>query len=382
MKILLFDWTPGGHHALYLRRLAEALCGEATVVVAAPESARRSLADLPAAFLSLGEPRPSVDLSKPLSPQHRALAEQELDLLVRVVADVGADHVLHPYGDPIIRRLVDRPLLAAPLSLVLFFPRRHYPSLLQTRLDPKERLRAAFLEHLVRRWRRRPDAHAILALDELAAARWAQGAGAPAHWLPEPPVGLLPPPAVERSGCALFGMLAPRKGIDLLAEAVSCAPTDLRVTLAGAVERGAEVLVRDAVRRMERAGANVDLRDRWHDEAEGLSVLAAARCAVLPYPRHYGMSRVLLEAAAVATPVVVHDFGLVAHLVRTYGLGQVVDCRDASALRYALLELADDGDAPSRYAPALAAFTARYSPERFRGAVLGLFDLETAACAA
>lgn len=382
MTILLFDWTPGGHHALYLRRLSEALCEPADVVIAAPESAQDSLGDLDARFLSLGEARPAVDLDRPLGPQHHTLAERELDLLAQAVEETAPDNVLHPYGDPIIRRLVDRPALRAPLSLLLFFPRAHYPAAFQTRLDARERLHAVFLEHLVRRWRRRPDAHAILALDEFATARWAARRGAPAYWIPEPPVGPLPRPPLDRSGCVLFGALAPRKGITWLAQAIARAPSDTRVTLAGGVEAGAEALVADAVKRMTSAGADVDLRDRWHDELEGLAVLAGARCAVLPYPRHYGMSRVLLEAAAVGTPVVVHDFGLLAHLVRTYELGRVVDCSDPVALRDTILDLTADGEAPSRYAEALAAFAERHSREHFREAVHTVFHLEHATCAA
>ena len=102
----------------------------------------------------------------------------------------------------------------------------------------------------------------------------------------------------------------------------------------------------------------MDVRARSHTEVEGLAVLGAARCAVLPYPRHAGMSRVLVESAATGTPVVAHDWGLLGHLVRTHGLGVTVDSSDAAALRTAVLSLSET-DAQRRYAHALARFAAR-----------------------
>jgi hypothetical protein len=40
-----------------------------------------------------------------------------------------------------------------------------------------------------------------------------------------------------------------------------------------------------------------DVRPHRHSEIDGLKMLAAANCAVLPYPYHAGMSRVLVERA-------------------------------------------------------------------------------------
>jgi glycosyltransferase involved in cell wall biosynthesis len=126
------------------------------------------------------------------------------------------------------------------------------------------------------------------------------------------------------------------------------------------------------VAEMEGQGATVDVRAYRHSEMEGLQVLARAKCAVLPYPRHDGMSRVLMEACSVGTPVIVHDRGLLGHLVRTYKLGHVVDCRDARALRRAILDLALS-EKNEAYAARLADFAARFSRERFQEAVLAPF---------
>jgi glycosyltransferase involved in cell wall biosynthesis len=124
---------------------------------------------------------------------------------------------------------------------------------------------------------------------------------------------------------------------------------------------------------MTRAGVTVDLRARAHSETEGLELLAEARCAVLPYPNHNGPSRVLLEAATVGTPVVVHDRGLLAHLVRTYNLGVAVDCRDASALRSAVMRLCGEPTPSARYVKGMSEFAARYSHDAFSQRVRAVF---------
>jgi hypothetical protein len=372
MNVALFDWTVGGHHGRYVRRFAEVLStAGARVTVAVPDVALPVVDGLPIDAIALGAARPAVDLTRPLGPQHRALAEAEVDRLTDVVRRTRPEHVIHLYADPIIRRLVERPPLPARVSICLFFPRAHYPRAFGSPLTPAEWLRAQFQEHLVRRWRRRPDAHTLLTLDAEAAAGWAArtGGGAGAAWLPEPPIGAMPDgPAPVREGCVVYGALAPRKGLDRLARAIALAPTPLHVTLAGAVESGFETELSRLAAEMRQAGSTVDVRARSHTEVEGLAVLAGARCAVLPYPRHAGMSRVLVEAAATGTPVVAHEWGLLGHLVRTHGLGMTVDAGNPVALRAAVLALSEP-DAQRRYAHALARFAARYSPAAFATAV-------------
>jgi glycosyltransferase involved in cell wall biosynthesis len=85
---------------------------------------------------------------------------------------------------------------------------------------------------------------------------------------------------------------------------------------------------------------------------------------------------VLLESAASGTPVVAHDYGLVAALVKRHGLGQVVDCGDSAAFRRALREVSADGEI-ERYGPALRRFADRYSGAMFSAALREPFGLKT-----
>lgn len=360
MRVLLFDWWAGGHHRRYMERAAEALAPHATVIAAAPGETLDGV-EAGVERHALAQARPALDESRARRPQLAALARTELDLLDEAIGHQRPDAALHLYADPIIRRLARRPRLPCRLSLLVFYPRAHYRKAFGSSLGPEERLRALYLERLVRRFARRAEAGSILTLDEEAARGWA-ASGLRAGWLPEPPIGVRHLPSRDRSfDLVVYGALAERKGVGALAAAVAAHPSSLRVLLAGPVEPGFRQDLERAIAAMRDAGAEVELRDRTHSEAEGLDVLAQSRVAVLPYPRHYGMSRVLLEAAAVSTPVVAHEFGLLGDLVRRGGLGSTANCADPEALRDAI---ARELDAPDR-STALARFAGRFDASRF-----------------
>jgi glycosyltransferase involved in cell wall biosynthesis len=360
MRIALFDWTAGGHHELYVRRAAEALAGSGDVTVAVPDETATRLADLPVDIVELGPSRDVTD---------RALADREADLFARLAAERRPDRIVHLYGDGVLRRLVRQPPLPVPSALVMFYASAHYPRVYGNALTREELTRAWFLEMLVARWRRRRDAWCVFTLDPYLAQRWARRRGAPAHWFPEPPVGQRPP-AVPRSGAIVYGALSPHKGLDAIVDALCAHPVEVPLTLAGPVRPGFEHTVEDLVGRLRAAGGDVATRFFEHTEAQGLEALARARCAILAYPRHSGMSRVLLEACAMGTPVVVHEHGLLARLVRDNGLGIVVDREDRRALSDAVRTLTTGPDAVARYEPALARFAAAHAPERFQDALV------------
>jgi len=382
MRVLLFDWTPGGHHPRYLHRFAGSLGRSADVVVAAADETLEVLAPHGFETFPLGEGRKPVDRSRRLGPQHEALAQRELDLFEDAVARTRPDHAVHMYGDPLLRWLVRRPPMEIRISMLLFFARAHYPAAFDSRLTLDERARAEFQRRLVRRWRRRADAESILMLDHEAAARASAGPGARVFWLPEPPVIARPPVSRDRDrdreGCLLYGSLAARKGLDLLADAVARAGCRGPFTLAGPVEPGFEKSLEDCVDRMRESGADVRLRTGWFTEEKGLALLARARCVVLPYPRHFTMSRVLLEAAVAGTPVVAHDFGLVGHLVREFSLGEAVDCTDPAAL-WTALQVALDPGYRQGLVEGLRRFASKFSQERFDAVIHGALGLDRAA---
>jgi hypothetical protein len=208
-----------------------------------------------------------------------------------------------------------------------------------------------------------------LAQPLLAASRRSRGAGRRLASLrfPERSAG-----EGERTGCIVYGALAERKGIDLSPVPSRSPRHRFNITIAG--EENTSFLPRldELVGEMPRAGATGEVRARRHSETEGLYALARAECAVLPYPSHDGMSRVLLKAGLVGTPVVVHARGFLGYLVRRHGLGHAVDCRDAAALRRAILELAAGNGAPA-YRENVLRFASRFSGEVFQRALVAAF---------
>jgi glycosyltransferase involved in cell wall biosynthesis len=373
MRILLFDWIAGGHHARYLERVTTALDavgGE--VVIAAPDATHEEIGDIGASRYPLGSPRPHEDHTRPLRPQARALAAREITLFASAVRSTRPAHAVHMYGDGVIRSLAVKRSVGVPTTICIFYACAHYARVYGSRLSARERARADLLEVLIARWRLRHDAHAVFALDQEVVESWNRWPGAPVHWFPEPPVAAFDErdgASSARSGCVLYGALSPHKGIDRLVAAVRSGGSGLDLTFAGSVQAEFGPQLAEYIQMMRAAGATVHLHSQPHDEHEGLRRLRAARCAVLPYPAHQGMSRVLLEAAVAGTPLVVHDYGLLAYLVRYHRMGVVVDARDPRALREALVAMTTDPDTTSRFRRGLWEFAQRHSADRFGRAI-------------
>jgi hypothetical protein len=383
MRICLFDWNAIGHNPLILKSFAEALLPDAEVILAAPDLALERVALDGVETYSLGEPRPQPSSVKGKFVRDGELldkaevADQELEMIERICRETRADELVIMHGDPLLRRLVRRGPLPVPHSICIFQARVHYPSAYGTPLPMGERVRAHFQDFLVRRWQRRPDANTVFALDRIAAERWARRRGAEARWLPEPPIPVaLPDPNGARSGCILFGLLAARKGLGLVADALGDGAPGFQLTVAGEIAPGYEEELAGELARLRSNGVEVRERTGHLTNEEVMQELASARCAVLPYRFHPGTSRVLTEAAAVGTPVISPDHGLVGHLTREYGIGLTADPADPERLRSALLELEQDPNGAAKYRASLERYTEDYGGEAFRRAVRAPFGLD------
>lgn len=336
MRVLLFDWHEDGHHPVYLERVATALGPHADVVVAAPASVGARLAGrVDGELVDLGPSR--QELSSGASRVR--LDKRELDLLDDCARGAGASHAVHLFADHLLPMLSLRGPFAVPLSVLLLRPRRHYTGF-SGALTGRERLSGSIYELLLARFRRRRDAHAVFTLDPVAAEGWNLRPGAPALWLPEPWVEVHPPATASRAGCALYGYLSHRKGVDRLARAIERLEPGMRVVIAGEAEPGYEDELSQLCAAMSAAGARVE-RVGSIGEAQAQEILATAQVVLLPYRRHIGMSRVLIEAAVAGTPVLADEFGLLGHLTAEWELGEVTDTADPDAFAAALKELAE-----------------------------------------
>lgn len=359
MRILLFDWYSGGHHGLYIDAFAQVLARRHEVVVAAPAASLETVRNDEVEHLVL----PAAN------GEGRVAKQRELELFRDCARATRAHRAVHLFADALLTGLISHGFPTG-VSVMLFRPRAHWRDL--GGIDPGVRERAVGVAYAaaVAAWRRTPNACSLLTLDEVAARRWSHGRGAPAIWVPEPPVRAAPPPSGrERAGAVLFGALAERKGIGYVAHALETGATGIKLTIAGSVNTDFEQPLAGYRTALERAGVDVSVHGRRHEEDEAIRLLARHRVALLPYVGHVGMSRVLLEAATAATPVIAHDQGLLGHLVREHGLGLAVDCRNPVALGEAIRRFTNDGRFARDFAPALAAFAARYDDERFTSSV-------------
>lgn len=370
MRIMLFDAIAGGHHPLYARRVAEALAEDHDVVVAGAEDVVAQCADVASETVLVSAPPAHVRKRR-----NRALAE--VRVLNSIARSTESDHVVHLFADAPMRALIRLPP-PVPTTVLVFRPRAHYPKLYGSPLAPRDALAARAHEAVVTRWRLCAQAHSVWTLDAAAAARWARWAGAPVSWFPEPAVDTsqIDTTAVHpRVGAILYGRLAPRKGVEQLVRAAASSHGAIGLTIAGSVDPSRRPWAEEQLVALREAGVQVDARLYDHDELAGLRALAGARCALLPYVEHFGMSRVLLEAAAVGTPVVATNRGLIGHLVVQFNLGIAVDPDDSSALWHAVTQLTQDSNAAARYAKGLAEFARLHSQRRFASSIIQTFGL-------
>lgn len=369
MRICLFDWHHGGHDAAYMRAFARAASRWGEVVAAAPDVTLAEAGDRVRAC-SLGAPRPRPGSPAPDGGRHdkETLAEGELDLVERVVADVRPDHLVLLYADPVLRWLVRRPALSTQTSICIHFAQSHFRRAYGTRLGPAATARAAFKDLLMRRWARRRDARVAFFSDEEAARLW-RHRGISARWLPEPPLDepLDPRPWEERRGAFLFGYLDARKGLETIAEALRAEPPRQPVLLAGEPAPEYRDRIAGLVEHARSGGASVDARLSRIPGEEAMRELGRTRCALLSFGWVPTGSRVLLEAAASGAPVLGTARGTIGHLIRTRSLGIAVDPTDPRAIGRGIRHLTESDVNP--FAPGLAAYAAEMGGEAFGEAV-------------
>jgi glycosyltransferase involved in cell wall biosynthesis len=103
--------------------------------------------------------------------------------------------------------------------------------------------------------------------------------------------------------------------------------------------------------------------------------MSRSRCALLSFGWRPSGSRVLLEAAAARTPVVVGSDSAVGKLVERHGLGRTANPAHPAALREAILSIARDPQAPDRYEEGLRRYAEELHGERFGAEVRNALGL-------
>lgn len=374
MKICLFEWHAGGHHNFYARAFAEALSPVAEVVVAGSDPLLAAMAEVEVEHHSLGAPRPRPGPE----PGHdkASLARREIELLRGAIEACRPDQTIVLFADPVLRWLAAEPPFPCPVSIFSMFASAHYPRAYGLSLSPRERAGALFKEFNIRRWRRRGDAHEIFGLDVEAVKGWQRRGGAPARWLPEPPLEVVPTPRPleQRRGCFMFGYIDERKGMDRLSAALASDCEGLELSIYGEVAPEFRDRLDVELEKMRTAGIVLDTDFRRVPYEQAMERMAGSRCALLSFGWRPSGSRVLLEASVARTPVVIGDDSAVGRLVDRYGLGRTADPDDPAQLREAILAIVR-GEEAGAYAESQRRYAEELHGERFPAEVRAAFGL-------
>jgi glycosyltransferase involved in cell wall biosynthesis len=364
VKIMLVDLWAGGHNARYFDRFATAL-DDHSVIAVGPRGvmAQRTVPTWRSVAVPLARSAPVY--GRPEESWQASIA-REAELIERLAAVHRPDLIIHLFADhlvPCAGRLAN----VASTALLVLFPCDHYPAEFGSELTEEEAARGRQLSEGVAAFRSAQGAACVFTLDPVAAGLWGRGPGAPAVWLPEPWVdGAVAADRPRGTDLLFFGALAHRKGLDHLTRALLFKDSGRSLVVAGWVEQdGYTEVLNQRIRQLREAGIRAELRLGRLDERGCLEMLHDSGVAVLPYPRHFGMSRVLLEATHVTTPVVVNAFGLLGHLVEAYGIGVTTDVTEPALLSSALFEaerLPGDPD----FADRCARFASDHTYQRFR----------------
>jgi glycosyltransferase involved in cell wall biosynthesis len=417
---MVFDLSGHLHLPAYLRFLIESWCardgpGELSLVVTPPFArshpdvvvlagqARRG--NVRVLTLTEGEHRRSRSPAHPAEPSDPRVRPSLVELLQRSpgVADwshhwvllhryaeaTRATHSLIVHLDGYLPLLAGGAALPGSLSGIFFGPAFHYGRIGSPPRAPQERTEQLHQKFVLARALRHERLRHLFMLDPFAVEDVPRvSAREKVRFLPDP----VPPnraTAAEvatlrarlgvdsgRAVLLLFGHLTPRKGGDELLDALGRLPEDrsraLALVLAGVVRpdyrpelerRAAALRARRPIQVIERFG--------FVSQEDVPAYFRLADIVLAPYPRHAGMSGVLLLAAAAGTPVLSGHYGLMGEYVRRHRLGVAVDAADPEAIAAGLERLLARGATNLVDPDAMRRLAERHDSRHFGAMLLG-----------
>lgn len=139
----------------------------------------------------------------------------------------------------------------------------------------------------------------------------------------------------------VYGSLSPRKGIDVLLEAMMHPeyPSEGHLLLAGLQTSEVEELLRSPSALRIKARERMHELNKYHSTDESDVVFSASDAVWLGYRHHYQMSGVLAQAGITGLPVIACDEGLIGWSTARYQSGIVVSLSHVDAIVGAVREL-------------------------------------------
>jgi len=372
--ILIFEPLSGGHRSGYIRWLADSITGNP------PVGCHFIFVTDPGVDVPSAAPLSSHKISPELARQLKSSGPARLRGLLRAlfdecVAQHSPDHAL-------ILELTRLELSFAlrgapcPVSAILFV---QYPEL------------ARGLKFFFKDWKtalllRRAPVKNLFLLNGEESCRYLTGRfGARSRFIPVPdPV----PEITAEASCSIrreyqigdgqtaflfFGAVSPRKGADVLLEALHLLPPEAAAKsvflFCGEPERGYRQTFAQAVARLRAARSDITLNieDRFVSDQRMMALFEQSNVVLMPYTRPEYSSGILALAAKARTPVIGPDSGLLGRLIRQNGLGAVCSVQPETVVESII--------SATRHPPAVDeslrdAFVRKSRPELFARTIL------------
>lgn len=364
--------NPTGHHAGYLQHLIRYwqwwdVAGELVVIVSP------AFLTMHPDIVTSAQAAPTVHLvaisdaeeSHRQSRSRQVLQMQyEWELVVTYAQQWQVSQVLLMYFDTFQMALGLGRRVPCPVAGIFFRPIFHYQAWGHRPVNSREKLQEWRKRQLIRWVVRRRSLRTLFCLDPFVVPTLNQWAGRPvATYLPDP-VEVYPTTAADaaalrqrlgtgptRRVILVFGQLEERKGLFTLTEAFQrltpAQQASWCLLLVGPVnDNFAEALNTSLDTLTAQTAVQVIRHHSFVPEPDIQPYFELSDLISTLYQRHIGMSAVLVRAAAAGKPVLSSDYGLVGQLVKTKGLGRVVESENPVAVADALATFGQ-GDWPT-----------------------------------
>jgi glycosyltransferase involved in cell wall biosynthesis len=270
-------------------------------------------------------------------------AFQEWDLVRKYAVSLGTTHCLLMYLDTILLRLAFGAKFPCNFSSIYFRPIFHYRTFANYTPARRESIWQLRDKVCLPQILRSSELQSIFCLDPLAVEPINKLTGkTKAVYLPDPvQIYNNTEPQLEklkeslgidssRQVFLLFGVLAERKGIYQLLEAVKMLSPDLCkklcLLLIGPMQLQEKELISARISEISQSlPVQIICRHDFVTDQEIQPYFQIADVILAPYQRHIGMSAILVRAAAAQKPVLSSDFGLMGEVTCRYELGLAVD---------------------------------------------------------
>ncbi len=368
-RIMLFEMSIYGHHAVYIRHLVRYWCEQAMqghfyVVVTAQFVAECSeimaiAQQYPQANVSFLPLTPSEEATLTVKPssflQRKARAWQEWNLMCAYAKNLRATHCFLASFDFFTWPFLLAQTPPCPISSIYFKPTFHYarfpgyvPTLKARIQQQQERLMLALIlrqSHLHRLFCLDPFAVEVLNKGRtqrktVALADPVETAVSQASWLELRSHSNI---EAQRKVFLLFGELSERKGVGQMLEAIAQLPSDLCQNLCFLLVGRCDLATKSRFQAkivQVRSEQPVQIIEQYEfiSEQAVKDYFQLADVVLAPYQKHIGMSGILLQAAAAKKPVISSNYGLMGELVRRYQLGLAVDSTRPDELTKAIAQ--------------------------------------------